>query len=1546
MRLSKKNSKIFILSSIMGTSTYLGTTETQAAVIKGGSDITPVNVYDKEASGVAMTYTTYGNNQVASGSGVFVAPNIMLTVAHNYLDKDKANGTSFVRGGNGAISYVVMNSDSAKRGNNTSSGYDDIIPKGNIHYYNDKEFVTSYSGDLAAVVTEKPVEAMTNGEDHARDLGVAKQGDKITFMGYPNDFSSKRLSEESKAKLVNGKMYKVSGTLSNLDEGTGSGTYNTSALGGFSGGPIFNEKGELVGIHQHGTNTDFGDDSLQHGGGLFFTDKHRAWINKMISEHGIKGWFVNGNDKYYYDDNHKSLVNTERDINGAKYRFDSNGRATLISGKESGEVVLRATSPTGKLLFERVIGRGEVGTGFSYDFKKDKETENYFSKVPNAKIVSIDGEGINKKFSESWSKDYVSKIALGKTIINMVVDGSDLVIRETKWITGDAPVSKPEDKIKTVPNGEKNLGASVSLTSSAGLGSGTLINDDTIVTVAHNFVHLNTKNNPITVDNNVNKSGDVHYATLPNGKRVSFSNDDIYFWNREGFINGFKNDLAVVKLRNKFTGETGAKLHEDVATLKQGDTIHVFGYPKGKLNPILNGKVETVENYGANIMGVGYQGSAPGMSGGGIFNDKGELIGVHQNGVEGVRAGGIKFSKEQLDWIKSVVNGNEIKPVYLKDEVRNDDKKDDKKDDKRDQRPPKPEDKIERRVLAPVYDYKPNDEMEVGSRKIIHEAKSATLITQTTYVWDEKEGYYKPVVKWWHDPKGDDGLIEVGTKPKELVIEVIKADVEYIKDMDRKKGEPNINVSGHDGAKTRIMTYDVEPATGLLHVKLSPTSIKEPVKRIVKVAARDDVKFVDVESTVERVMDNTRAIGDDLTIPGTKGSKKVVTEYSVDPKTGNITEKTYDVVLKDAGKTIIKVGTRDLAKEKLEKEKLEREKSEKERLEKERLEKERLEKERLEKLAAEKAEKDKLEKEKLEREKSEKERLEKERVEKERLEKLAAEKAENEKLAKEKLEKERLEKERLEKLAAEKAENERLAKEKLEKERLEKERLEKLAKEKAENERLAKEKLEKERLEKERLEKLAREKEAAEKIAREKEMQAKKEKEEAENLVRLKAEAEKKAKDKEDQERLQRERLELEKFSKEKAEKERLARESAEKLAREKEQAEKLAREKLEKERLAKEQADKLAREKAEIERLAREKLEKERLAKEQAEELAREKQEAERLAREKLEKERLAKEQDEKLAREKAETERLAREKKADAERLAKEKLEKERLEKEKLAREKVEREKLEKERLAKEQAEKLAREKQEAARQAREKLECEKAELEKLKRKEEKLLKEQAELELAKKAQKEREEAERLNAEKLRLEKEKLCLEVEELNKFEKDRLEKERIRLEEEKARLEKLDSETVKFDKGTPLVNEKPAYFGVLAGNGLDGEGNVIKSLVNEVPEYKLEDIPKNESKDKESSDKNIIKTETKESTNKTPIKNSNEVKKELENFDNKKSVDEKVASINSKTTDKSILKPNSARLPETGNESYAALATFAIGVGSILGLRRRKKEDKE
>ena len=51
-----------------------------------------MGVHSDTADGVAMTYTTYdsGNSgqQTASGSGVFVAPNVMVTVAPNYYDKN------------------------------------------------------------------------------------------------------------------------------------------------------------------------------------------------------------------------------------------------------------------------------------------------------------------------------------------------------------------------------------------------------------------------------------------------------------------------------------------------------------------------------------------------------------------------------------------------------------------------------------------------------------------------------------------------------------------------------------------------------------------------------------------------------------------------------------------------------------------------------------------------------------------------------------------------------------------------------------------------------------------------------------------------------------------------------------------------------------------------------------------------------------------------------------------------------------------------------------------------------------------------------------------------------------------------------------------------------------------------------------------------------------------------------------------------------------------------------------------------------------------
>ena len=911
--------------------------QAHAAVVKGGADIVDADVHNKETSGVAMTYTSFdsnGSKQVASGSGVFVAPNVMVTVAHNYLDKDKASGSGYVRGGNSAQSYVVMNSDMEKRNNTPANGTSDIIPKGNIHYYNQKEFAKSYENDLAAVVTERPVEAMTNGEDKPREMGVASQGDNITLVGYPNDFSSKRLSEATKARLKDGKMYKISGTLSSLNTTTGDGTYNTSALGGFSGGPIFNDKGEVVGIHQHGTNTDAGTDAEQHGGGLFFTDKHRSWINKIIEEHGIKGWFVSGNNKYYYDDNHRALVSTEHEVDGARYSFDSNGRGRLLSGTEKGKVVLRIKNEAGEKLVERIVAQGDVGSAVNYDFKQDKENKELFGKNPNATIVSINGETINKKFNENWSKDFVSKLSLGNTYIDAIIKGDNFVRTQPGQVdtSGDVTLPKPSDEVKNAPNGLRNFDATAIIVTPDGTGSGTLIEKDLLLTVAHNFLKFeNGKVMEKATGNNDKK----YYAVLLNGKKVFFTDSDIHYWKKDDSVVGFTHDLALVKFKEVVDNVTPAAVKKDVSVVNSGDKVSVYGFPDGKLKPVIDTKVTDVVDRGAGLTGIGYTGTKPGASGGGLYNDKGEIIGVHQNGVVGERSGGLVFSKEQLDWVKSYIDGNPKEPVYRKEEnidysdVAEFELKDLKDDSKLKQwfsdriKKIGTEDKIRLSVDGNIlfekkidtatkedfeiktglykiesivekeekipFDtkYVADKELNKGERSVIKKGIEGTL--KTTYIKDEDGELIKE--KETKEPAVDE-VVKVGVKPIENTKEIL-SNTKYIADKEKARGLPNERIEGSNGYEKEVIKYILNEKDGTISETVEKTE-KKATDTIIKVPAKDKVEVVQRED----------------------GKKvKVTTVYIVDEKTGNITqtkreeEISHDVV---TSKSDEKVPTEEL----------------------------------------------------------------------------------------------------------------------------------------------------------------------------------------------------------------------------------------------------------------------------------------------------------------------------------------------------------------------------------------------------------------------------------------------------------------------------------------------------------------------------------------------------------------------------------------------------------------------------------------------------------
>ena len=665
-----------------------------ADVIQGGSDIHDVDVHSKSAEGVAMTYTTYDSGtsgkQTASGSGVFVAPNVMVTVAHNYYDKNQEDKSAVLRGGESARSYVVMNSEKEKSNKVPTSGVSEVLEKGSIHLYDEKNFGKEYGNDLAVVVTKKPVEAMTGGEDSPRELSdkEVSTGDKITMVGYPNDFSTPNLSKENKARLKDGKAYSVSTTVSSVNKESGAVTYHSSALGGFSGAPLFNDKGEVVGIHQHGTNTSNAPESERIGGGTIFTDKHRAWIRSMIDKYGIKGWYIDGANRYYYDENHIALKDVESEIDGALYSFDEKGRATLVKGEEKGRVLLRVEDTKGtRLISDKVVQEGPVGSGLNFHLRQNPDFKQLIATSPTAKVVSYNGVPINKLASDtSWSDEYVSKLALGDTIIRAVVDSvtlpstssSDFARTEVGKVdlSGKSNLPVPSKEVLQAPNGPENFYATTHIQTPDGSGSGTLIAPNLVLTVAHNF--LTVKGSEV-----ITKSGrtnTVYKATLPNGKSVNFSDDDIVYWNKKDSVFGFKNDLALVRLKEAVKGVTPVEVVKQSSKVAEGDSVSVYGFPDNKLSPVLDSKVVGTTDFGSGIEGISYGGTKPGASGGGLYNDKGALIGVHQNGVVGSRSGGLVLSKEQLDWVRSYIEGQPKDPVYVEDKEVEPSKKDSDKD--------------------------------------------------------------------------------------------------------------------------------------------------------------------------------------------------------------------------------------------------------------------------------------------------------------------------------------------------------------------------------------------------------------------------------------------------------------------------------------------------------------------------------------------------------------------------------------------------------------------------------------------------------------------------------------------------------------------------------------------------------------------------------------------------------------------------------------------------------------------------------------------------
>ena len=266
-------------------------------------------------------------------------------------------------------------------------------------------------------------------------------------------------------------------------------------------------------------------------------------------------------------------------------------------------------------------------------------------------------------------------------------------IEPPKEYTGKIEPLKTEDPKSTVENNNTAEINNVPKNASAllrmnfvkgnqvlfGTGSATFIAPNVLLTVAHNFINNSADNS--TGEFRGEKSKNTYEWQTPDGQKGSFTSEDIHFYNKKDYPKGFIYDLAVITLPQS-TRRQHANLVENYSKVNVNDKLNVYGYPRGEYTHLKDTTVEMEQKYANNTYGVQYQGGKAGMSGGGIFNSKGEVIGLHQNGAEN-RSGGLILSPTQLDWIRSIIKGREITPNYDALERHKDEKKDDIKEEKK-----------------------------------------------------------------------------------------------------------------------------------------------------------------------------------------------------------------------------------------------------------------------------------------------------------------------------------------------------------------------------------------------------------------------------------------------------------------------------------------------------------------------------------------------------------------------------------------------------------------------------------------------------------------------------------------------------------------------------------------------------------------------------------------------------------------------------------------------------------------------------------------------
>lgn len=379
-------------------------------------------------------YNEGDNRYSGSGSGVFIAPNIMLTVAHNYLDditkrlKTGLRGHAYVAG-----SYLYP------KGYFNSDDYPDPsrldLPTDvdtNV-FFRPGAYGGNYdsvsTNDIAVVKFPRPVQLAIKG---ARPRPIVKTpypgnvGSKIISVGYPSAYQEN-----------NGVLNEARGEILDRPYARGLGVYPITAdsQAGNSGGGIYNENDEVVGalVAAFATN----GANAEYNGFTPLDAVNHAWVKRLLDQYAIRGWYNEGGKRYYFDEDGQMPVSTTKVINDHEYRFDSEGAMVEDLGivKKGTLKVRYVDKATGQEIkgVDTVINNERIGK--NYDLN-DKKTD-----IPEYEFVGVAGgaslTGTLEEGEKVITLEYRKKIGT-VTVIYKGSDGKELakeVVKDQKYGT-------------------------------------------------------------------------------------------------------------------------------------------------------------------------------------------------------------------------------------------------------------------------------------------------------------------------------------------------------------------------------------------------------------------------------------------------------------------------------------------------------------------------------------------------------------------------------------------------------------------------------------------------------------------------------------------------------------------------------------------------------------------------------------------------------------------------------------------------------------------------------------------------------------------------------------------------------------------------------------------------------------------------------------------------------------------------------------------------------------------------------------------------------